>query len=135
MKASTSARATVPLFAAQAIFAVLHRLFGTDYVRFTHAYNVAGELALACIWIAAAIAALVGRGGPAFIVVCLGATASFVHGLMVLTGTTASMGGVHWVGILFLLAGAVEAFLAVRAVPAFRHDHRIPPSWHARSHA
>jgi hypothetical protein len=135
MKASTSARATIPLFAAQATFVVLHRLFGADYVRFTHAYNVAGELALACIWTAAAIAALVGRGGPAFIVVCLGAVASLTHGLMVLAGTTASMGRVHWVGVLFLLAGAIEAVLAVQAVPWFRHDHGIPPSWHARSHA
>jgi hypothetical protein len=123
----------VPLFAAQAAFAVLHRLFGTDYVRFTHAYNVAGELALACIWTAAAIAALVGRGGPAFIAVCLGAGASLTHGLMILAGTTSSMGTAHWLGVLFLLAAAIEAVLIVGAVPAFHHAAAgTPPSLHPR---
>jgi hypothetical protein len=124
MKPITSARLMVPLFAAAAVFAIQRRVSGAEYQRLTHDYNVAGDWALACVWAAAAIAALAHRRGVGLVVVCVGAAATLMHGLMVLVDTSSSAGS-HWMGIPFVLAGAIEVVLTARAAPAF-HGSALP---------
>jgi hypothetical protein len=111
------------LFAAQAAVTVMHRLLGRDFLNLAHGYNVAAEWVFVSVWAAATVAALMKRSTWALVVWCCGVGASTVHGLMLLVATSSS--GPHGAGIPFLLAAAIEAGLAIRAAPLFRHRRQV----------
>jgi hypothetical protein len=125
MKPATYAKLAALLFAAQAIFAVVHRLVGGEYRGFTHVHNVVIDILLAVIWTAATVTALMRRPPKAGVLLVLGAIASLMHGLMF--NLTSADEGPRGAGIPFLLAAIVESLFIVRAAPAFQVVGRETP--------
>jgi hypothetical protein len=105
------------LFAAEAAFAIVHRLAGGRYPGFTHTHDVVIDLGLAVIWSAAAVACLIHRSWPAFVVAFVGSAVSVIHGVMFSVALTHR--GPYGVGIPFLIAATVQFYCAVHDAPAF----------------
>jgi hypothetical protein len=114
MKPQHAAEGAALVFLAEATFAVVHRISGGEYGRFTHVHNVVIDIGLAAIWLGAAAAVMVRRGFPIFFLAMVGAAVSLIHGLMF---SVASPG--TGVGIPFMVACVVIAFLLKRSVPAW----------------
>lgn len=102
------------VFAAEGVFAVVHRLMGGEYAGFTHVYNVIADIGLASIWLASATALLIHRSFPAFFLVILGIVASFTHGLLF------SISSAEGLGVPFLGAAVLLLYLVIKSVPAWR---------------
>lgn len=105
------------LFAAEAAFAIVHRLAGGRYAGFSHIHDVVIDLGLAVIWSAAALACLIHRSWPAFVIAFVGSAVSVIHGVLFSIATTDH--GPFGVGIPFLVAAAVQFYCAVHDAPAF----------------
>jgi hypothetical protein len=118
VKPTTSARIAAGLFLAQALFPVLHRALGGRYWGFTHTHDVVIDTGLALTWGGAAVASILHRGWPGFLLMLAGALASLVHGLMysLVTGIHGPVG----VGIPFLVAAGIEIWCWANASSAFR---------------
>jgi hypothetical protein len=118
MSPSTCARVAAALFAAQAIFAIVHRATGSGYRGLTHGSSVVVDLGLTVIWLAAAVAGLVRRSGLALVMMCVGAMVSLIHGINFSVSTSSH--GPYGVGIPFVFAAIAETYLIARAIPALR---------------
>ena len=68
MKPAVYGRLAALLFAAQAVFPIVHRAVGGEYWGFMHAHNVVIDAGLAFIWSVSAIAGLIQRPPNAFFV-------------------------------------------------------------------
>jgi hypothetical protein len=123
------ARTAGVLFAAEAVFPIVHRLTGSEYLGFTHLHNVVIDTGLAVVWITAAVVAFVRRpsNGPAFLLA--GASVSLMHEIMFSVATCDS--GPIGAGIPFLVVGGVQLYLIAHTFPAFaeraeRHEAAEP---------
>ncbi len=132
------ARIAAVVFAAQAIFPIVHRLTGSAYLGFTYACSVAIDAVLAVAWITAALVGFLRSpsSGPAFLVA--GACVSLMQGF-VFSLATCDHGPIG-AGVPFFAAGAGQLYLVAHAFPAFaeRAERRktkareteAPPHWH-----
>ena len=118
MNPRTCARAASALFAAEVLFAVVHRATGARYPGFTHTHDVVIDTALATIWSAAALAALLRRPWQGFFVMLAGVAATIIHGFM-FSVATSGRAGPHGAGLPFLAGAILQAYWVVRAAPAF----------------
>jgi hypothetical protein len=113
------------LFAAQAIFAIVHLAVGGRYPSFTHAYSVVTDVVLAVAWATAAVASLTPLTWPAPFLMMCGAAVSAMWGFVYTVATNDS--GPLGVGLPFLVAAGVEFYCIFRAAPpltpAVRHTH------------
>jgi hypothetical protein len=103
------------LFAAEAIFAIVHLALGAKYPHFTHSNNVVIDLLLAIVWTAAAVASLMPQTWPAPFVMMCGAALSAMQGFM-FTVSTNDVGPVG-VGLPFFAAAAVQFYCTFHAAP------------------
>jgi hypothetical protein len=103
------------LFAAQAIFAIVHLAVGARYPSFTHAYSVVTDVVLAVSWATAAVASLRPLTWPAPFLMMWGAAVSAMWGFLytVATNDTGPMG----IGLPFLAAAGVTVYCLFRAAP------------------
>jgi hypothetical protein len=124
MSPSTSARIASALFAAEAVFAVVHLLVGGGYRGYVHSFGVIVDCGLAAIWIAATVAGVVQRSGLALATMWVGAAVSIVHGFLFSVQTSSV--GPYGVGLPFVFAAGAQAYLIAQATPAFRHAHAEP---------
>ncbi len=115
MSPKVYARTAAVLFAAEAVFAIVHLAFGADYPHFVHALNVVTDLVLAVVWGAAAVASLTPQTWPAPFLMITGAGASATQGFMytVSTNDVGPMG----VGLPFLAAALVQVYCTFHAAP------------------
>ena len=104
------------IFAGEATFAIVHRLMGAEYAGYVHGFNVATDVGLAVLWLAAATAAMLHRGSPAFVLVAFAALTSFTHGMIF---TIASARGL---GLPLVVAAVVLVPVLARSLPAWRLD-------------
>ena len=103
------------LFAAQAIFAVVHLAVGGRYPPFTHAYSVVTDVVLAVVWATAAVASLTPLTWPAPFLMMCGASVSAMWGFVyTVAANDYSPTGI---GLPFLAAAGVEFFCIFRAAP------------------
>jgi hypothetical protein len=137
MKPTHYGQIAAVIFAAEAAFAVTHRIVGGEYGRFTHTFNVSVDLVLAAIWLTAAVAVTVRRTFAAFLAVLIGGLATHIHGILF---SVASPG--TGAGVPFLLASCILPLLAVRSAPAWSaaskeaEERRMhPTSMQRSSHA
>jgi hypothetical protein len=124
MSPSTSARIASALFAAEAMFAVVHLLVGGGYRGVVHSFGVLVDCGLAAIWIAATVAGLVQRSGLALATMWVGAAVSLTHGFLFSVATSSV--GPYGVGLPFVFAAVAQAYLIAQAAPAFRHVRAEP---------
>jgi hypothetical protein len=103
------------LFAAQAIFAVVHLALGARYPSFTHAYSVLTDLVLAVAWATAAVASLTPLTWPAPFLMMCGASVSAMWGFVYTVATNDSRQ--TGVGVPFWAAAGVAFFCIFRAAP------------------
>jgi hypothetical protein len=115
MKPQHYAEVGALIFAAEATFAVVHRLTGGEYAGFVHLHNVIVDVGLATIWLIAATAMMVRRTFPLLFAVVLGAFASLVHGVQF---SIASPG--MWFGFPFMLAAGVLMAMLRKSMPAWK---------------
>jgi hypothetical protein len=118
MGPSACARIASALFAAEALFAVIHRAVGGQYHGFTFTFSAVIDWLLLVVWITAAAAGVVQQSGRAFTAMWIGAFASLMHGLNISVSTSGHRP--FGVGIPFAIAAIAQAWLIIRAVPAFR---------------
>jgi hypothetical protein len=105
------------LFAAQAVFAVIHLALGANYTpHFTHPFSVATDVVLAVASAAAAVASLTPLTWPAAFVMICGASVSAMQ-FFIYTLATNPAFGPKGVGVPFLAAAGVQFFCIVRAAP------------------
>jgi hypothetical protein len=109
------ARLAAVLFAAEAVFAVVHLALGAHYHHFTRGHNVVIDILLALTWSAAAVASLTPQTWPAPAVMMWGAAVSAVNGFM-LTLATNDVGPTG-VGLPFFALAAVQFFCIFHAAP------------------
>jgi hypothetical protein len=111
MRPKTYARFAGVIFAAEAAFVFVHRAVGARYPTFSFGHDVVVDVGLGVIWSLAAISMFVPhRRSLAIAVPAM--FLSIVHGILfcVATGTP--------VGVPFLVAAAVLAFLLRQGAPA-----------------
>jgi hypothetical protein len=118
MSPSACARIASGLFAAEAIFAMVHRAVGGQYHGFTFTFSAVVDWLLLAVWLTAAVAGVVQQSGRAFVAMWIGALGSLMHGLNISVSTSGYRP--FGVGIPFVLAAMAQAYLIVRAIPAFR---------------
>lgn len=110
------------LFAAQAIFAVVHLAVGATYPSFTHGYSVVTDVVLAATWAAAAVASLAPLTWPAPFLMMWGASVSMMWGFIYTVATSPT-----GLGLPFLAAAGVSFYCIFRAAPPLtpvaRHTH------------
>ena len=109
------ARVAAVLFAAQAVFAVVHLALGAHYPHFTHVHNVVIDLLLALAWATAAVASMTPQIWPAPALMLWGAAVSAVNGFMITLATNDY--GPMGVGIPFFALAAVQFFCTFHAAP------------------
>jgi hypothetical protein len=109
------AQAAAVLFAAEAVFAILHLALGGRYPTFTHASSIVIDVVLALVWIAAAVASLTPQTWPAPFLMMFGASVSAMHGFVYTVSTNDS--GPLGVGLPFLAAAAVQFYCTFKAAP------------------
>jgi hypothetical protein len=117
MRPETHARVAATLFAAEAVFAVVHLAVGGVYAGTTRAYSVVTDAWTAVAWGASAAAGLVQRPWQGHFVMMFGMLTSVWQGVVI--SVSLSDHGPYGVGIPFLLAGAVQAYCIWHAAPAF----------------
>jgi hypothetical protein len=124
VKPTTAARVAAVLFLAQALFPVLHQALGGHYWGFTHGHDLVIDAGLATLWGGAAVASLIHRWWPGFLLVLAGSLASLIHGMMysLVTGIHGPVG----VGIPFLVAAGIEIYCWVLAASAFLAPQPAP---------
>jgi hypothetical protein len=103
------------LFAAQAIFAVVHLALGAKYASFTHAYSVVTDVLLAVAWATAAVASLMPLTWPAPFLMMCGASVSAMWGFVYTAATNDH--GPTVVGLPFLAAAGLAFYCTFRAAP------------------
>jgi hypothetical protein len=103
------------LFAAQAIFAIVHLAMGASYPSFTHAYSVVTDVVLAVSWATAAVASLTPLTWPAPFLMMWGAAVSAMWGFLYTVATNDV--GPTGVGLPFLAAAGVQFYCIFRAAP------------------
>jgi hypothetical protein len=103
------------LFAAQAIFALVHLAMGGVYPSFTHVYSVVTDFVLAISWATAAVASLAPQNWPAPFLMMCGAAVSVMWGFVYTVATNDHEPS--FVGVPFWAAAAVAFFCIYRAVP------------------
>jgi hypothetical protein len=103
------------LFAAQAIFAVVHLALGAKYPSFTHASSVVTNVVLAVAWATAAVASLTPLTWPAPFLMMCGASISAMWGFVYTVATNDY--GPTGAGLPFLAAAGVEFYCIFRAAP------------------
>jgi hypothetical protein len=123
------------LFAAEAVFAIVHLALGAHYPHFTHVHNVVIDALLAALWSTAAVASLTPLTWPAPFLMLCGAAVSAVHGFMYTLGTNDH--GPTGVGLPFFAAAAVQFFCTFQAAPPLSPVVPAPASpprrWLARA--
>src|ERR1700722_19855812 len=70
------------ILAAEATFVIGHRLMGHGYHVYVHEFSVAIDVGHGILWFAAATAAMLHRGFPAFALVALAALETLLYGTM-----------------------------------------------------
>ena len=108
-------------FAAEAVFAIVHRATGAEYPGFAHVHNVVIDLGLAAIWLIAAFVALLRRPTGALAFLLAGAATSFLHFLLFTIASTARSPSI--VGLPFLAAALVQFIYTAHAFPEFTRAH------------
>jgi hypothetical protein len=117
MQPARYARVAAAIFAAEAVFAVIHLAVGGTYRGSTRAFSVVTDAWIGVLWGASAIAGFVQRPWQGHFVMFFGMLASIWHGVMI--SVLLSGRGPYGVGITFLAAGAVQAYCLWHAAPAF----------------
>jgi hypothetical protein len=116
------ARAAAGLFAAEAVFPIVHRLTGSAYRGFTHLHNVTVDLGLIVIWLSAALVGFLLKPRNGLAILLAGAAVSLIHGVM-FSIATCDVGPIG-AGVPFLLAGGVQLYFIAHAFPAFTEEAR-----------
>jgi hypothetical protein len=117
------------LFAAEAIFAVVHLALGAHYPHFTHVHNVVIDVLLTLAWATAAVASLSPLTWPAPVLMMWGAAVTAVNGFMVTLATNDV--GPMGVGIPFFALAPVQFFCIFKAAPPLTPvvpEPEAPPS-------
>jgi hypothetical protein len=105
------------ILAAEATFAITHRLMGGEYRGYVHEFNVVIDVGLAALWLAAATAAMLHRSSSrAFVLVALATLVSFLHGMMF------SIASARGLGLPFVVAAVVLVVALKRSLPAWHLD-------------
>ncbi len=102
------------VLAAEAAFAVAHRLTRGEYGGFAPSFAVGWDAMLATIFIVGAVGAVAHRTFPAMFMVVLGALASLTHGCLF---SVASPG--TYAGVPFLLGAPVIIYALVKSLPSW----------------
>jgi hypothetical protein len=118
------ARVAAVLFAAEAVFAVVHLALGAHYAHFTRGHNVVIDILLTLTWTTAAVASLTPRTWPAPALMMWGAAVSGIHffNYTIATNDVGPMG----VGIPFLAAAGVQFFCIFHAAPPLELTPVVP---------
>jgi hypothetical protein len=122
------------LFAAEAVFAVVHLALGAHYPHFTHAHNVVIDVLLALAWSAGAVASLTPLTWPAPFLMMWGAAVSAVNGFMLTLATNDY--GPMGAGLPFFALAAVQFYCTFHAAPPLTRvapepttEPRRRPAW------
>jgi hypothetical protein len=126
MKPETYGRVAGALFAAEAVFPIVHRALGGRYAGYTHGFDVVIDAGLAVVWCASAVAGFVQRPPQTFFVMFTGALVTFVHFVMYSNST--GYHGPYAVSLPWLALFPVQMFCVVRAAPAFFAPRAEPAS-------
>ncbi|HTQ41750.1 MAG TPA: hypothetical protein VMI75_03265 [Polyangiaceae bacterium] len=118
------ARVATALFAAEAIFAIVHLALGAHYHHFTRGHNVTIDILLFLSWSTAAVASLKPQTWPAPVLMMWGAAVSAVHCFMFTLATNDV--GPTGVGLPFIAAAAVQFFCIFHAVPPLELTPVVP---------
>jgi hypothetical protein len=118
------ARLAAVLFAAQAVFAVVHLALGAHYPHFTHVQNVVIDILLATVWSVSAVASLTPLTWPAPFLMMCGAAVSVAHGFMYTLATNDY--GPMGVGLPFFVLAAVQFFCVFHAAPPLMLTPVVP---------
>jgi hypothetical protein len=116
------ARTAAGLFAAEAVFPIVHRLTGSEYNGFTHVHNVTIDFGLTVIWLSAAVIGFLLKPRNGLAILLAGASVSLIHG--VLFSIASSDKGPVGAGVPFLVVGGLQLFLIAHAFPAFTEEAR-----------
>jgi hypothetical protein len=125
----------VVVLAAGAAYAVVHRLVGGSFWRFTPGFNVAFDVIVAVLCIAAAVAASLRRSFFGLFVAMNGAATLLMVGF-VLSVVAYGTG----LGVPFMAAGVLAGIALKRATPAWdaatdeAHEAHEPSHWPGRRH-
>jgi hypothetical protein len=103
------------LFAAEAVFAIVHLALGAHYPHFVHVNNVLTDVVLIVVWSAAAVASLTPQTWPAPFLMLCGAALSAVQGFMYTVSTNDV--GPTGAGLPFFAAALVQFFCTFKAAP------------------
>ncbi len=124
MRPKHYARVAAVLFAAEAVFAVVHLALGAHYGHFTRGHNVTIDVLLFLAWSAAAVASLTPKTWPAPAVMMWGAAVSAIHffNYTIATNDVGPMG----VGLPFLAAAGVQFFCIFHAAPPLELTPVVP---------
>jgi hypothetical protein len=116
------------LFAAEMVFAIVHRATGARYPGFSRVHDIVIDLGLTASWGAAVVACLVRAGWPAMCLALWGGLVSVIHGFnysIALTDT-----GPHGASVPFLIAAGVQFYCVTQMGPAFFEEREHAPRRH-----
>jgi hypothetical protein len=116
------ARTAAGLFAAEAVFPIVHRLTGSWYNGFAHAHDVTIDTGLFLVWVSAALVGFLLKPRNGLAILLAGAAVSLMHGVMFSIATSDK--GPVGAGVPFLLVGGVQLYLIAHAFPAFTEEGR-----------
>jgi hypothetical protein len=116
MKPRRYAEIATVILLAQAAFAIVHRITGSEYGHFAHLQNVVVDVGLAVIWLAGALAcAIRGSSMAAFLAVLVALAVTHIHGVMF---SVAAPGKGY--GVPFLVTSALLPLLLALSAPAWK---------------
>jgi hypothetical protein len=137
MSPTGHARAAAGLFAAEAVFPIVHRATGSAYHGFSHVHDVTIDFGLTVIWLSAALVGFLLKPRNGLAILLAGAAVSLIHGVMFSIATSDI--GPRGAGVPFMLAGGLQLYFIAHAFPAFSEEARAardeararePHVWH-----